>query len=62
MRPTQQEVVQEILQGLEGLETLGQWELSLARELRTKTKALLKVVEKEKGAKGGREGAPDKSA
>jgi len=43
MKPLQ-EAVQEILKGLEGLQMLGQWELSLTRDLCAKTQALLKSV------------------
>ena len=39
------ELVQEILDGLEGLETLGQWEASLVEDIRTKAAALLKHEE-----------------
>jgi hypothetical protein len=36
--------VREILKGLEGLEMLSQWELSMARDLRSKAESLLKSV------------------
>jgi hypothetical protein len=38
----QEEPIREIIKGLEGLELLCQWELSLTRDLRGKTEALLR--------------------
>jgi hypothetical protein len=38
------ETVQEIVKGLEGLEMLSQWELSLARDLRGKAEAVLQSL------------------
>ena len=38
------ESVQEILKGLEGLETLNKWELSLAQDLRGKAETLLRSL------------------
>jgi hypothetical protein len=50
--------LQEIAKGLEGLEMLSQWELSLARDLRHKAEAILRgALEGESAA-----GEPPKNA
>ena len=41
MKP-HEESLEEIVRGLEGLEMLSQWELSLARDLRVKARAALR--------------------
>ena len=41
---SREESVQEVIRGLEGLEMLSQWELSLARDLRGKAEAVLRNV------------------
>jgi hypothetical protein len=43
MKP-QVESMEEIIRGLEGLELLTQWELSLARDLRVKAQAMLRAT------------------
>jgi len=48
----QDEPIREIIKGLEGLEMLCQWELTLARDLRGKTEALLGTEEGD-GPAGG---------
>jgi hypothetical protein len=50
------EAPREILKGLEGLEMLGQWNLSLVRDLMTKTKALLDPPQG--GGTSGQSGGP----
>jgi hypothetical protein len=55
MKPSN-DSVREILKGLEGLEMLGQWELSLTRDLHTKAEALL---QSEQGGPSSDPDAPD---
>jgi hypothetical protein len=45
----QEEAIQEVLKGLEGLQMLGQWQLSLVNDLLAKTRRLCE------SAKGGGE-------
>jgi hypothetical protein len=50
---SQEESVREILKGIEGLEMLSQWELSLTRDLRAKAEALLRSARE-----GGKDTGP----
>ena len=48
----QEESIREIIKGLEGLEMLFQWELSLVRDLRGKTESLLRPASEDAPADG----------
>jgi len=48
----QEESIREIIKGLEGLEMLCQWELSLTHDLRGKTEALLRPASEDAPADG----------
>jgi hypothetical protein len=55
MKP-HEEAVQEIIKGLEGLEMLRQWELSLTQDVRAKAEALLQSVRGEAPPEDGASG------
>jgi len=48
----QEESIREIIKGLEGLEMLCHWELSLTHDLRGKTEALLRPASEDAPADG----------